>query len=672
MTNTYLTGNALGSTAPKDLFDNTSNFDEGMNSTSPSFDDRFGKRRLTWAGAEYEWQQLMANSGLELPPLTYVDGAPLTVVRASQAIQRAGMLYRVKLPASFPVTLTGTWATDQNSLVFVSDGALRGQLANFASDTLGSNLVARTTVVVSSVAKLGTVPTLMGQEAVTQSYNPGGSVGGAEYIFLSGVAKSAHDGVMTISPTVPYTTRDAFLAGTGETDPSGSGCWRLKLGGSQLTVAHAGAYGNLSASDLTAINKALASAAANGIGAVRLFGDHAVNDSVRIPSFTTLWGPKDTSIQAMSAWANTGERRIITNADWSAGNESPICAGFTVVGRVSGGSEFDHGVHYGLTTNAGILDMTIRDCQGDGICLGNFVGGVPALCVNTKIRSPVISNVRRQGIAMTCAEGTSITDPYIFNLTAAISGAGVAIDFEPDASNEPVRNNKVRGGYVRNVKVGAVFSSVATPIPANTAGNSIVGMTIDGTSGNGVLCAFWDSEIANNTFLNIGQHAVIVTSSAGVQGVSIAENRIMSAGIETPNNYHGVFLDAGVAHCNVVDNIISATALALTIKTDTSAGFHSVTGNNTRASGRPKALASTDSVGHNPTSASAEANLHEGFTATSRIHLENFGFSIGGTPVYPVTDVPSNAIGADGDVAFNTSATGALWYKKISGSWVAQ
>jgi hypothetical protein len=52
MTNTYLTGNPLGSTSPKDLFDNASNFDEAMNSVGPSFYDRFGKRRETWEGMQ--------------------------------------------------------------------------------------------------------------------------------------------------------------------------------------------------------------------------------------------------------------------------------------------------------------------------------------------------------------------------------------------------------------------------------------------------------------------------------------------------------------------------------------------------------------------------------------------------------------------------------------------
>lgn len=129
MTNTYLTGNPLGSSAPKDLSDNSSNFDEFMNSTAPSALDRFNRTRQTWAGAEYELQQFLINSGYEPVHLTYVDGSPLVVSRPTQLIDRAGASYRVKTPATFPVTLSGTWATDLPLLVDVADLALRQELA---------------------------------------------------------------------------------------------------------------------------------------------------------------------------------------------------------------------------------------------------------------------------------------------------------------------------------------------------------------------------------------------------------------------------------------------------------------------------------------------------------------------------------------------------------------
>lgn len=129
MTNTYNTLNALGSSAAKDLFDNASNFDEGMNSLSPSFYDRFKRRRETWAGMEKLVNDFLEAMGFEATHLVYVDGSPLTVLRPTQLIDRAPSVYKVKQPASFPVNLTGTWATDQLLLVDVGDASLRSELA---------------------------------------------------------------------------------------------------------------------------------------------------------------------------------------------------------------------------------------------------------------------------------------------------------------------------------------------------------------------------------------------------------------------------------------------------------------------------------------------------------------------------------------------------------------
>lgn len=142
MTNTYDTSNEpLGSKAPKVLYNNASNFDEAMNSSSPSFLDRFGLTRQTWAGAEYEWQQMLVNSGYEPVHLVYTDGSPLVVSRPTQLFDRAGISYRIKLPQNFPFTLTGTWATDLSKVVEVNDTSLRQDLTNSSDPSKGAGLI---------------------------------------------------------------------------------------------------------------------------------------------------------------------------------------------------------------------------------------------------------------------------------------------------------------------------------------------------------------------------------------------------------------------------------------------------------------------------------------------------------------------------------------------------
>lgn len=132
MTNTYDTSNEpLGSTAVKVLYNNASNQDEATNSDADTWVDRppFGRVRRTWRGMENAFDQFLQSTAFELPPLVYVDGSPLQVDRPTQLIERTGILYSVRLPQTFPYTLTGTWATDEPFLTVRTDQALRQDLA---------------------------------------------------------------------------------------------------------------------------------------------------------------------------------------------------------------------------------------------------------------------------------------------------------------------------------------------------------------------------------------------------------------------------------------------------------------------------------------------------------------------------------------------------------------
>lgn len=145
MANTYDTSSEpLGSTAVKVLYNNASNLDEATNSDADTWVDRppFGRVRRTWRGMENDFNQFLINSGFETVHLTYVNGSPLQVDRPTQLIDRAGSVYRVKMPASFPVVLSGNWTTDQNLLVDVGDSALRSDLANNTDIANGAALVA--------------------------------------------------------------------------------------------------------------------------------------------------------------------------------------------------------------------------------------------------------------------------------------------------------------------------------------------------------------------------------------------------------------------------------------------------------------------------------------------------------------------------------------------------
>lgn len=130
---TYATGNPLGSKDPRDLYDNAENFDAAMNDrVNTTWNDRFGVSRPTMKGYEEQFNDWLDAQGFEPGFLEYVDGSPLTVDRPTQLIQRGDNIYSVKRPASFPVNLTGNWATDQNLLVAQVDRTLQDTLATSA------------------------------------------------------------------------------------------------------------------------------------------------------------------------------------------------------------------------------------------------------------------------------------------------------------------------------------------------------------------------------------------------------------------------------------------------------------------------------------------------------------------------------------------------------------
>ncbi|HGM7880852.1 TPA: glycosyl hydrolase family 28-related protein [Pseudomonas aeruginosa] len=170
---TYDTGNPLGSKDPRDLYDNAENFDAAMNDrVNVAWSDRFGVSRKTWFGVEQQVNDFLIGTAFEPVPLIYVDGSELVVPSPSKLIQRDGNLYSVRLPANFPVTLSGNWAADELLLTVRSDQALRQQLRapggagmigydpaeTYPSDTIGyevNTLMALKVVVVTNYGATG-------------------------------------------------------------------------------------------------------------------------------------------------------------------------------------------------------------------------------------------------------------------------------------------------------------------------------------------------------------------------------------------------------------------------------------------------------------------------------------------------------------------------------------
>lgn len=118
---TYKTGNPLGSTSPKDLFDNSENLDKAANDlSSEQWVDRFGRTRTTLHGIEASAGRQRLNiqdsanlvlAGLGYAvPVEYVAGLSMTL--QTQTVSFGGVVYAPKAD-KLPFTTSGAFETDR-------------------------------------------------------------------------------------------------------------------------------------------------------------------------------------------------------------------------------------------------------------------------------------------------------------------------------------------------------------------------------------------------------------------------------------------------------------------------------------------------------------------------------------------------------------------------------
>lgn len=146
-TMTHKNGSPLGSPSLKDVDDNARSLDLLVCGESPTYMDRRGVQRRSWAGMEGEFSAeqiarkkqfdvFLNSSGFEAP-MPYEAGIEL--IRITQTVTYDKNDYRAKSEA-LPFT-TSDWATDVSKLVLIGDDSLRQDVANSNDPTKGANLV---------------------------------------------------------------------------------------------------------------------------------------------------------------------------------------------------------------------------------------------------------------------------------------------------------------------------------------------------------------------------------------------------------------------------------------------------------------------------------------------------------------------------------------------------
>lgn len=145
---TYNTGNQVGSTSPKDLYDNAENFDRFSSGTDSSYADRLGVKRKSIYGMEQDFssaqddkesrfQVFLIRSGYDLIG-EYAPG--INITGYNQLVIKDGEMYGLSAAVSLPYVTTGNWSAESGYFIARGDAALRQDL----SGPMGSTMVAYT------------------------------------------------------------------------------------------------------------------------------------------------------------------------------------------------------------------------------------------------------------------------------------------------------------------------------------------------------------------------------------------------------------------------------------------------------------------------------------------------------------------------------------------------
>lgn len=146
----YNTGNPVGSTDPRDLFDSAGNMDKLENGPEPFYPDRLGVQRLSRSGMIETYNNMIDGQSSQfdaaqaarvvefgefltasayIPMGNYAPG--ITLDKYNQYVAYGGYFY-VPAPGSLPFTTSGTWegADEDLFVLFSQDDALRQDLSS--------------------------------------------------------------------------------------------------------------------------------------------------------------------------------------------------------------------------------------------------------------------------------------------------------------------------------------------------------------------------------------------------------------------------------------------------------------------------------------------------------------------------------------------------------------
>src|SRR5690625_2149285 len=166
---TYRTGNPIGSTDPRDLYDNAENLDTAVNDLSrDTWSDRLGRSRKTMSGMDREFNADQASRDNRFNTFITSSGyqflgdyaAGIEITEYNQIVRDSdGEFWRLRGQVELPYTTTGAGLPEGDSFTPLGDAVLRQELDGSVQDGQGGAMVRGAVIYVDTIADLQAQPT---------------------------------------------------------------------------------------------------------------------------------------------------------------------------------------------------------------------------------------------------------------------------------------------------------------------------------------------------------------------------------------------------------------------------------------------------------------------------------------------------------------------------------
>lgn len=183
--------------------------------------------------------------------------------------------------------------------------------------------------------------------------------------------------------------------------------------------------------------------------------------------------------------------------------------------------EWGFGIDIRGSKNVNINNVQISETTGDGIILGDYTNGDYA--ENISIRNCKISDCRRQGISIVCAENVCVQDNEINNING--TNPQSSIDIEPIWPLQHVKNVVIKNNIFYNNASGIAVAFSGDSQDVSIINNKMTNAGIGCSNFNGNANIGYNN-IIDATLWIYGQ---VITSNTRNEKISIYNNQIKNS-----------------------------------------------------------------------------------------------------------------------------------------------